>query len=458
MPNPASPADPYAAPDGAGRQQHTTTLGVVFLVLFLDLVGFSIVFPLFGEMLVHYERHDTGLLRWCMERVDAFYPGASTVQRAALFGGVLGAVYSTLQFVCAPLWGRMSDRIGRRPVLLLSMTGTTIAYALWFFAGSFSLLLLSRLIAGVMTGNVAVANAAVADITTPQTRARGMGFIGMAFGLGFILGPAIGGLSWWFSHHHLPMFEDPDNRWLNPFSLPAAIACGLCLLNLIWAAARFRETLPPERRAEPVPAGRTANPAALFDARLGAGVARINLAFMLHTMLFAGMEATLVFFAAERCAFTPARISGLFVWMGFLSALTQGGIFRRLSGRVGQRPLTMAGFLTLIPGFALIAAVDWFPHTWLLWVAVTVLASGTGLVFPGLNTMASLAGDPQRQGWVMGTFRSAGALGRALGPLLGALAYYRVARSAPYIVGAAGMILPLLLVARARVGARPVTG
>jgi MFS family permease len=437
-------SDPPSSALGTARP--ASSLGVIFLVLFTDLVGFSIIFPLYAAMLEHYLRHDGGLLAWTMSRVESAYPGASTAQRAALFGGLLAAAYATLQFICAPMWGRLSDRIGRRPVLLMSISGTALANVIWVFAGDFTALLASRLLAGVMTGNVSVANAAVADITTPETRARGMGLIGMAFGLGFILGPAIGGLSYMY----LPRVADDAGGWLTPFSTCAAIAAGLSIVNLLWAFARFRETLPPERRAAGPTPGRTINPVQLFNASLGTGVPIINLAFALHTLLFAGMEATLVFLSAEKCGFGPEANGALFATMGLLSAIMQGMVFRRLSPRVGQRPLAVAGFMILVPGFVLIGLVDWHPHAWLLWLGVIILACGTGLVFPSLNTMASLAGDPQRQGWVMGTFRSAGSLGRAVGPLLGALIYFMWRPAAPYLLGAIGMLLPLLLIARVR--------
>src|SRR3954470_22759987 len=135
---------------GSASARGGTTLGVVFLVLFIDLVGFSIVFPLFAKILTFYTGHDQGILAWAMAGVDRIYHVDSPGQRAALFGGLLGAVYSGLQFFCAPVWGRLSDRFGRRPVLLASIAGTTIAYGVWIFAGDFTLLLLSRLIAGVM--------------------------------------------------------------------------------------------------------------------------------------------------------------------------------------------------------------------------------------------------------------------------------------------------------------------
>jgi MFS family permease len=437
------PADPAAT--GAPRR---TSLVVIFLVLFVDLIGFSIVFPLFADMLKYYTVHDQGLLKLAMGVVDQVFPVKAADQRAALFGGLIGATYSTLQFISAPYWGRLSDRIGRRPVLLLSITGNTLAYLIWIFSGDFTTLLVSRLLAGLMTGNVATANAAVADITTPETRARGMGMIGMAFGLGFILGPALGGLS-----TVLPRLDGSAllASWgANPFSTAAAIAFLLSLVNLVWAFFRFHETLPAERRGSAVAVSRPINPMRLFSRRLGATVAVVNFSFFFHTLLFAGFEATMVFLSAQRCQFTPIQNGWLFAWMGLTAAIVQGGIFRRLAPRVGQRVLAMAGFLSLIPGFGLVALVDWYPSTTLLVIAVTGLAAGTGLVFPSLNTMASLSADPVRQGEAMGAFRSAGSLGRALGPLLAAVVYFAVRPAAPYIIAAVGMTIPLILVSRLR--------
>jgi len=453
-------ADAAAAPaDGGVGRAPRTSLGIIFLVLFIDLVGFSMVFPLFGQMLTFYQAHDEGLLHAGLTWVGGLMPQASTMQRAALFGGVLAALYSGLQFVFAPVWGRLSDRYGRRPILLLSIVGTTTAYGLWIISSSFSLLLISRIIAGTMTGNIAVANAAAADISSPAKRSSAMAVLGIAFGLGFVIGPALGGGSWVFSAHHLPGLSDPANRWLNPFSLTAGIAFALSLINLVWALARFEETLPPERRQAQAPQTRTINPAQILDPSLGAGVARINLAFLLYTVLFACLESTLVFLTAEKRSFTPGTNACLFVWMGLVSALVQGGIFRRLAGRYGVRPFVLIGFVVMLPGFLCIGLIDWFPSTALLALGATILACGSALVFPGLNTMVSLAGDAQRQGWVMGTFRSAGALGRALGPLLGALLYFTIRPAAPYVFGALGMLVPLYLIAQLRgKGAERPTG
>ncbi len=423
-----------------------TGLGAIFLVLFVDLIGFSIVFPLYAVMLDWYGMQDSGLLASMMGMVQAVFPGGEHWQRAALFGGILGAMYAGLQFIAAPFWGRMSDRHGRRPILLISLCGSFAANLLWVFSADFGLLLLSRLLAGAMTGNVAVANAAVADVTTEANRSKGMAAVGMAFGLGFILGPAIGGLmSTIRLDQALPALVPFG---INPFSAPAALAAGLAGLNLVWAWRSFRETLPPERRSTVVPVARTANPLAIFRNDLPVQVHKVNAAFCVHTLLFSGMETTLVFLGAQRLELGPMAFGWLFAGMGFGSALIQGALVRPFGARIGMPRLAMAGFALHIIGFALLALVDTHPSLGLLIAGVAVQALATGLVFPSLATLASLAAPPERQGYAMGTFRSASSLGRAIGPLVAAIAYFALTPAAPYWLGAAGMVVPLLLVWR----------
>jgi MFS family permease len=348
---------------------------------------------------------------------------------------VLAGGYAGLQFIAAPFWGRLSDRVGRRPVLLVSLAGSLVANLLWVVSFQFELLLVARLLAGITSGNVATANAAIADTTTPEQRGRAMGLVGMAFGLGFILGPAIGGLTYGL----LP-------RWsANPFAGVALVAALLSAVNLVVAWRSFPETLPPERRGQPG-VGRPVNPLRIFDRTLGPGVARVNAAFLLHTLLFSGMEATLVFLVAQQLSFRIGATTALFVAMGLMAAMMQGGVYRPLVNRVGPRALALTGLGALIPGFVLVALVAWWPEAWLLWMGVLVMSVGTGLAFPALGTIASLAADPARQGWAMGAYRSAGALGRALGPLLAAIAYFHGGPEWPYLIGAVGMLLPLLLV------------
>ena len=428
---------------GAATGPKKGILGIIFLTLLLDLIGFSIVFPLFAAKLDFYMARDSGLLAWAMSLLS----WAPREHQAALFGGTLGGLYAGLQFFSAPIWGRISDRLGRRPVLLIGLTGSAASYLLWVFSANFTLFLISRLIAGVMTGNVAVANAAVSDITTTETRSRGMAVVGMSFGLGFVLGPAIGGLT-----AHLRI-DDPASTAafaLHPFSVPALIAAGLAIFNLLWAIVAFRETLPVERRTTGSEPGRTFNPLQIIDPALGVGVPRLNLSFLLFTLLFSGMEGTLVFLAAHELAFTPGNLGGLFAGLGLGAAFVQGA-YRGLVRKVGVRRMAFVGLYALAPGLLLIGLVDWFPSTALLIAGCSLLAVSTGLVFPSLSTLVSLAGDPQRQGWVMGTFRSASALGRAIGPLLAAVIYFTWRPGAPYLVFAALVALPVLLLSSVRV-------
>lgn len=421
-----------------------TSLGVVFLVLFLDLVSFGMLFPLFAGIFHQYAQGDSPLLRPVMAAIRAIHPDGSGTQAIALFGGVMAALYAGLQFIAAPLWGRLSDRVGRRPVLLLSIAASCAANLLWVFSASFELFVLSRALAGALSGNVGVANAAVADLTTPETRGRGLAAVGVAFGVGFIVGPAIGG----FSAAPALRIDGLGLPGLHPFSTPALVATVLGAVNLAWALRSFAETLPPERRAAAGPATRPLDPAQIVARELGPTVVRVNLACLFHTLLFSGLEATLVFLTLEELGYRPEDNAWLFVAMGVVSLAANGVVFRRLVGRTGARPLVLAGFAALIPGYVLVGLVDWWPSAWLLYLGGMVLSLGTGTVFPGLNTIASLAADPARQGWALGTFRSAAALGRAVGPLLGAVVYFAWRPGATYLVCAAGVLLPALLVWR----------
>lgn len=419
-----------------------TSLGVIFLTLFIDLIGFSILFPLFAEIMAYFGQRGEGLVGTIDGWITAVYPAATIEQRAALFGGVLMGLYALLQFLCAPIWGALSDRIGRRPVLLLTILGNTLGYALWVVADSFLLLLVSRAICGLMAGNISVATAAVADVTDERSRAKGMGFVGMAFGLGFILGPAFGGLG----YEYLPRWEGgaEPGFGLNPFSTAALIACGLSALNLLWVVTRFAETKPVgDRSARPF-----ASPLAPFTAALGTQVRTVVVANLVFTLLFAGLEATLVFLAWDRLAYGPAAMAGVFVVLGFTSAAVQGGLVRRMAPKYGERRLAMIGFGVMIPAFLALGAVAWLPAGWLMYLGIVLLALGIGLVMPTLSALASLAVGPEQQGLALGGFRSAGALARAIGPFIGAGTYFALGPAAPYLTGAVLLLIPMALIAR----------
>jgi MFS family permease len=422
-----------------------TVLGLVFLTVFLDLIGFSILFPLFPDLLSHYlaregpdslvgRLHGT-LAGWIGGRGDAEFAVV------VLFGGVLGSLYSGLQFLFAPLWGGLSDRIGRRPTLLLTLGGTACAYLLWLFSGSFLVLVLSRVLGGIMAGNIATASAVIADVSPPERRTANMAIVGIAVGLGFVLGPAVGALAYYGISLPSDWFGAGDLA-LNPFSGAALAALVLAMVNLLWAWRRFPETRPVRGSAAEL---RTRNPFAGL-ARLGdPGVRRTNVVYLLYQTCFAAMEFTLVFLAAERFAYGPRDNAVMFVFIGLTIALVQGGFVRRSAGRIGERPLAVAGLALLIPGFL---AVGLSSSQTALYLGLFLLASGSAIAFPTLSALVSLYAPDRDQGLALGVFRSMGALSRAIGPVLGGLAYWSAGGTAPYLAGAALLVVPLLLATR----------
>ncbi|HEY9247491.1 MAG TPA: MFS transporter, partial [Rariglobus sp.] len=176
--------------------KRSLSLGVIFLTLYIDLIGFSIIFPLGPDLLKHYLAVDgqSGLLGWLLGHVNALAAtfGNETHLPEVLFGGIISSLFSILQFIFAPFWGSLSDKRGRRPILLLTVAGTALSYLLWVVSGSFWLFLLARLVAGAFGGNLSVATAAVADVTTRAERSKAMGVVGAAFGLGLVTGPMVG--------------------------------------------------------------------------------------------------------------------------------------------------------------------------------------------------------------------------------------------------------------------------
>ena len=417
-------------------------LVLVFLVAFLDLVGFSVIFPLFPQMLEHYVAAEgpgsaIARLHEALSAVAADQPNAKFLV-VVLFGGVLGSVYSLLQFLFAPVWGSLSDRIGRRPTLLLTLAGTVLGYAGWLFAGHFWVLVVARLVGGMMAGNLSTVSAVVADVTTSANRSKGMGIVGAAIGLGFIVGPAIGGASTLLVLHDL---SDSGALALNPFSGAAAIAMVLAVFNLGLAYFRFPETLPAERRGH-VSHGRTASVRKMFTGVAAPGVRRVSVVSFLFTTAFSAMEFTLTFVAVERFQYTPRDNALMFVFVGFVIALVQGGVLRRLAPRFGDRRLAVAGLALLIPGFVL---VGFARSTGVLYAGLGAMAFGSALATPTLSALVSQYAPRDQQGLALGLFRSLSSLSRAIGPILGGLLYWRFGSESPYVVGALLVLLPLVL-------------
>lgn len=382
-------------------------LGPVLLTVLLDLLGFGLVIPLLSFYAESFR--------------------ATPVQVTALMSS-----YSVAQFLCAPAWGSLSDRIGRRPVMLSSIAGTVVFLSLFASASELWQLFLFRSLHGACAANVGAAQAYVADVTTPETRARGMGLIGAMFGLGFTLGPAVGGL-------------------LAPYSLAAPIwlAAGLSAINLVWAALR----LPESRR----PGAASARTVRVLDPWVLVAVLRLPVvggAIVLGfcaTFSFSLLESTFALAAEHLWSMTARSVGLLFGLIGVIGIAVQGGLIGRLSARYGERPLLAAGYGCMASGMLLLAVTRpgavWLADGWgPIALGCLLLAVGTSLANPSLSSLVSRSTSPDEQGRVLGVSQSLSALARALAPMLGGTLFAHWFAGGAFAAGALLLGSALLLV------------
>jgi MFS family permease len=419
------------------------TIKIMFLTLFLDLIGFSIIFPMFPALAKHYlevdpDNYFLNLIFGSIGQLTDM--GGSDMSSIVLFGGALGALYSLLQFFAAPLWGGFSDRYGRKPILIVSIFGLFLSYIMWFFAGSFTILIIARFIGGVMGGNLSTATAVVADVTDESTRSKGMAFVGIAFAFGFIIGPALGGLLTLSSP--LDQFPQLAIYGVNPFSYAAGLAAILSLVNLILLITRFEETLPKDRKTDSF---KTANILKLFKPLPYPAVNRTNMAYFLFISAFSGMEFTLTFLAVERLAYTSMDNAYMFIFIGFIIALVQGGYVRRKANQVGEKKMASMGLVAIIPGLIIIAFNQ---STLMLYFGLFFLAVGSAMTIPTLTSLVSINTPSHEQGRSLGIFRSLGSLGRVIGPIVASLIYWKFGSTSPYLIGAAFIIVPLIILSK----------
>lgn len=427
--------------------QRPLSLGVIFLTLYIDLIGFSIFFPLGPELLKYYVAHEskTGLFATLIGQLEtlAHAAQASNTAVAALFAGALGSLYSLMQFVFSPIWGARSDRIGRRRVLLTTIAGSAGSYLLFVFSGSFVLFFVSRILGGIMGGNLSVAIAAVSDVTTRENRAKGMGIVGVAFGLGFLTGPIIGGLT---AHVNLLQRWPGLATWgLHPFSVPALIAFSLCVLNLLWVAVRFRETLPVERRGVGVTL-RERNPLRALFTLPNATIRRTNVVGFLLVFSFSFFETTISFFTADKLDYNAHQLTWVFVYLGITSILTQGLLVRRAVPAFGEKKVAIAGIATVALGFiGLGLAVGVARSAPLMFTALTFCAIGSGCANVALGALVSLYASPEEQGKVTGIFRSLGFLARAASPVVAGFLFFRFGGTVTFATAGALLVIPFTL-------------
>jgi DHA1 family tetracycline resistance protein-like MFS transporter len=368
-------------------------LALLFAFVFVDVLGFSLILPLLP------------------------YYAATFAATPTIVGLLLGANAAT-QFIGAPIIGRLSDRYGRRPLLILSIAGTVAGFAMLGLANSLAMLFASRILDGFLGGDISLAQAYITDVTDEKNRARGLGLIGASFGLGFIFGPALGGT-----------LSAGGN-----YNLPAFVAAGLSALNLLGVLLWLPESLPPERRTQRVGSPRTAFTArALWEALNRPCVGPLLSVRLFYGLAFTIFQTIFALFAQKRLALDAQATSYVLTYVGLLIVVIQGGGMGLLTKRFSDKQLIFGG--TILMAFSLLG---WalIPSLWLLLVILAPLALAGGVLNVGSNSALTKSVYPEEVGGVLGLSASLGSLTRVVSPVAGGFLLEAVGTAAPGIVGA----------------------
>jgi len=344
----------------------------IFLTVFIDILGFGIVIPVLPLYAEHF--------------------GATAIQI-----GILVGVFSLMQFLFAPFWGKLSDRIGRKPVLMIGMVGTVAGYVMMGLAGSVLMLMFARLVAGVSGANIGVAQAYLADISSPENRAKAMGLLGAAFGLGFVFGPALGGWASGSFHYSAPMF----------------IAAGLAAVNILFVTF----FLPESRTGEPARGRGRIFPELFQHVKMPQFIWSVA-AYFAVIAGFSMMTTLFALYLLKRFGLGVQATGFLLAGIGVLGVLIQGGLIGKLTRKFGEARLAFVGALVMGGGlFGLGWVQDLFP----MYFAAAAVGIGNSLLMPTLSALASRSAEAPWQGRALGVMQSCGSLARFLGPLTAGL-------------------------------------
>jgi MFS family permease len=389
------------------------SLAAVFLTLFLDILGFSMVLPFLAE------------------EVRRIFHASEFV------GSLLASVYSLMQFLFVPLWGRVSDKVGRRPVLLWSVFATILGNGGLFlaviYAKHVAWLFIPRVLSGIATANIGTASAYIADTTSQATRARGMALIGVAFGLAFILGPFLGG---YFAE-----------TWLlngRVGALPLLLSTIFAVVNFLWVLFGLPESLPASLRGQARPFRLGLDLSTTREVLARPGLSSAIIVNFILLLSFTVLDQTFSFYNKDLFARSAKQTGVIFGFIGVCVALVQGGIVRRLSGKVSEGAMTRWGLAFQAIGFGGLVGAAWVGG-WFVYVGGALLALGNGLTQPALSAYISKRAGAHEQGTVLGTSQGLASLARTLGPGLGGALYTAVSPTFPYQASALGMLLALFL-------------
>lgn len=381
---------------------------VIFITVFIYLLGFGMIIPVLPLLGLHY--------------------GATPFQT-----GLLLSSFSLMQFLFSPFWGRLSDQYGRRPILMYCLLGEAMAYLILAFSRSLEMLFVARILTGFFGASISTASAYVSDITTEKDRTKGMAVIGIAFGLGFLFGPAIGGGLTLLAKH----FTTDQSLILSFSGLPVAI---LCFLTFIFAY--FFLTEAREHKVQPKRGllNRFKELNRLFHTPI---INRLISIMSLSSLSMAMIEATLVLFMKDKFNWGVSEVSFGFAYIGVCMIFTQGVLVRRLVPKLGERAILRVGVLFMAIAFLII---PWAQSVLVMAISMTFLSVGNAFTNPTLLGSISLITHKDEQGLNLGATQSLSALGRVIGPALGTLIYGSVSMGSPFLFAGLLMLFALLIV------------
>jgi DHA1 family tetracycline resistance protein-like MFS transporter len=388
---------------------------VIFLTVFIYLLGFGMIIPVLPLLSTHY--------------------GASALQ-----AGLLMSVYSLMQFIFSPMWGKLSDKIGRRPILMYCLLGEAISYLLLAWSRSLEMLFVSRILTGFFGASISTASAYISDITPPNERSKGMALIGAAFGMGFLFGPAIGG----GLTHVAELLQPNDINFITGFSSYGVAI--LCLFTFIFAYFNLKESLVLKSESSEAnekvikKTGRIENISKFLNMPV---VGSLIFTFALATLAMSMMEATLVLYMKDKFGWGIKEVSFGFAYIGVCIVFTQGFLVRKLIPKIGERNVLRIGLTCMAIGLLGIAFAQ---HIWMMAIVQTFLAIGNGFTNPSIMGSISLLVPTDEQGLALGTTQSLSALGRVVGPALGGLLFGSLTIGSPFIVASLLVICALILI------------
>ncbi|RUS69456.1 hypothetical protein EGW08_022778 [Elysia chlorotica] len=423
------------------------TFYVVFVSLILDLLAFTVILPLLPSLLEYYSVNDQSGVYASLQNSVSFFRelvGAPDTPRwnSVLFGGLIGSLFSMLQFLTAPIIGAASDVFGRRPLMLICLVGIALSYVLWALSSNFLIFVIARIVGGISKGNVSLCTALITDVSTPQKRGKGMALIGIAFSIGFVFGPTIGAA---FSR----MARDQEKVF---YVMPALYALVLSVADILFVYLFMKETLPVEKRMKSKNllshCAEYINPLSLFKfssvQRLSSNdskqVQSIGAIYFIYLFIYSGLEFTLPFLMHNRFDYSSMQQGKMFFYIGTVMALVQGGYTRRIpSGK--ESKAAASGVIILIPAFLLMAVAT---NTLLMYLSLTMFSFASATVVPCMTTLISTYGGDDEKGTIMGIFRSLGALARAIGPVLASTVYWCFGAHVCYVLGGISLLMPLI--------------